>query len=419
MGAGPTTTIRIDPRVKKAANAVFDEIGISMSAAVNAFLKAVIRESGIPFSMKIEPLMAKTKEKALSKNAALNHAYAMKKDEFYTQYEDVAKEIECYEGVFKGKHVLCNCDDPFESAFFKYFIKHFNELGLKKLSSTCYSSSPLSGSEYPLEGGNGAYKTEVTRIPEDFFERPDGSLDLEALFSVQGNTLQRLDGDGDFRSPECVSLLKEADIVVTNPPFSLFREFVKLLEDYHKKFIILGNINASTCKEIFPLFRDDEVWYGDTIRSGDRKFYVPDDYPLRAANCGVDSNGRRFIRVKGVRWFTNIDNGRRHEALHLTCKFSPSLYPQYENYNAIEVNKTVNIPIDYDGYMGVPITFLDKYCPEQFEIVMLANGNARTNVDDDTLACVGYVHHPEDRGGVGIVNGKRVYARVIIRRRNP
>ncbi|WP_137652758.1 type II toxin-antitoxin system RelB/DinJ family antitoxin [Bifidobacterium moukalabense] len=418
MGTGPTTTIRIDPQVKKAANAVFGEIGISMSTAVNAFLKAVVRENGMPFEMKVEPSKVKMKANTFTKNAALNHAYAMKKDEFYTQYEDIAKEMKCYGDAFKGKHILCNCDDPFESAFFRYFVEHFDELGLKKLSSTCYSNSSLSGSEYPLEGGSSAYKAEVTRIPEDFLERPDGSLDLESLFSVQGNTLQRLDGDGDFRSPECVSLLEKADIVITNPPFSLFREFIRLLEDHRKKFIILGNINASTCKEIFPLFRDDKVWYGDTIRSGDRKFYVPDDYPLRAANCGVDSNGRRFIRVKGVRWFTNIDNGRRHEALRLTHNFDPSLYPQYENYNAIDVSKTINIPADYDGYMGVPITFLDKYCPEQFEIVMLANGNARTNVDGDMLTCVGYVHHPEDRGGVGIVNGKRVYARVIIRRRN-
>ncbi|AFU72055.1 adenine-specific DNA modification methylase [Bifidobacterium asteroides PRL2011] len=418
MGTGPTTTIRIDPRVKKAASDIFDQIGISMSAAVNAFLRAVIRENGIPFKMKAEPIKANEKAKVIAKNVTLNHAYAAKRDEFYTEYTDVAKEMKCYKDIFQGKHVLCNCDDPFESAFFRYFVKHFNDLGLEKLSSTCYSNSTLAGSEYPLEDGAGAYEAEVNEVPEVFLERPDGSLDLESLLAIQGNKLQRLDGDGDFRSSECVSLLKKADVVVTNPPFSLFREFIKLLQKYHKKYIILGNINASTYKEVFPLFRDDKVWYGDTIHSGDRKFYVPDDYPLKAANCGVELNGRKFIRVKGVRWFTNIDNGRRHKALCLTRNYDPSFYPQYANYNAIEVNKTTNIPADYFGYMGVPITFLDKYCPEQFEIVMLANGNARTSVDDATLTRVGYTRHPNDRGGVGIINNKRVYARVIIRRRD-
>ena len=414
MGAGPTTTIRIDPQVKDEANAVFDKLGISMSAAINAFLKATIREDGLPFSMKLDP----PRTANAPRNAELNHAYTRKRDEFYTQYEDIAKEMACYTDAFRGRHVLCNCDDPFESAFFRYFVRHFEDLGLSRISCTCYAESSLSGSEYPMEHGDAPYVAHVTEIPEDFLERPDGTLDLESLFALPGNSLKRLTGDGDFRSSECVELLKQADIVVTNPPFSLFREFMKLLEQTDRKYIILGNMNASTCKEIFPLFRDDKVWYGDTIRSGDRKFYVPDDYPLHAASCGIDPNGRRFIRVKGVRWFTNLDNGRRHEKLKLTRTYSPSAYPRYENYNAIDVGRTANIPADYAGYMGVPITFLDKYCPEQFEIVMLANGNARTNVDSDTLARVGYVRHPEDRGGVGIIDGKRVYARVIIRRRD-
>jgi hypothetical protein len=235
---------------------------------------------------------------------------------------------------------------------------------------------------------------------------------------MEGNSLVHLAGDGDFRSDECEALLKEADIVATNPPFSLFREYISLLEHHKKDFIILGNMNAATCKEVFPLFRDNKVWYGESIRSGDRKFYVPDGYPLNAAGCGIDERGRRFIRVKGVRWFTNLDTSRRHEPITLTKHYTPDEYPRYENYGAINVGRTQDIPVDYDGVMGVPITFLDKYSPDQFEIVMLANGNARTNVSSKTLAEVGYRPHSEDRGGVGIINGRRVYARILIRRKS-
>jgi hypothetical protein len=177
-------------------------------------------------------------------------------------------------------------------------------------------------------------------------------------------------------------------------------------------------MNAITTKEIFPLFRDNKVWYGESIRSGDRKFFVPDSYPLNAAGCGIDKNGRRFIRVKGVRWFTNLETNRRNESLELTCLYSSDKYPHYENYDAIEVGRTKNIPIDYDGIMGVPITFLDKYSPGQFDIIMLANGNARTNVSSETLSEVKYRPHPEDRGGVGIINGQRAYARILIRRKS-
>ncbi|WP_421446597.1 adenine-specific methyltransferase EcoRI family protein, partial [Agrobacterium tumefaciens] len=219
------------------------------------------------------------------------------------------------------------------------------------------------------------------------------------------------------RSDESESLLKDADVVVTNPPFSLFREYVSLLNRYKKDFIILGNMNASTYKEVFPLFRDDKVWYGETIRSGDRKFHVPDSYPFNSIGCGIDEKGRRFIRVTGVRWFTNLDTNKRHEHIALTRRYVSSEYPQYENYDAIDVGRTQNIPVDYEGIMGVPITFLDKYSPDQFEIIMLANGNARTNVSSRTLKEVGYRLHAEDRGGVGIVNGRRVYARILIRKK--
>lgn len=414
MSIKPTTTIRIDSNVKKRATAVFDEIGISMSAAINTFLKAVVREGSMPFDMAIK----NPKQHPVPRNATLNRAFIVKKDEFYTQYEDVAREIIKHREQLKGKTVFCNCDDPFESAFFRFFVLHFDMLGLAGLISTCYSSSPIAGNEYPLDGVTDAYKAVVTEVPDVSLERPDGSLDLELLFAMSGNSLMHLAGDGDFRSDECVDLLKEADVVVTNPPFSLFREYISLLERYEKKFIILGNMNAATYKEVFPLFRDNKVWYGESIRSGDRKFYVPDSYPLNASGCGIDERGRRYIRVKGVRWFTNLNISRRNEHLVLSHSFTPEKYPCYENYDAIEVGRTQNIPFDYGGLMGVPITFLDKYSPDQFEIVMLANGNARTNVSPKILKEVNYRQHPEDRGGVGIINGRRVYARILIRRKS-
>lgn len=414
MSIKPTTTIRIDLDVKRRASEVFDEIGIGMSAAINTFLKAVVREGTMPFDIKTEC----SKSKSKSGNATLNRAFIVKKDEFYTQYEDVAREMVKHREQLKGKTILCNCDDPFESAFFRFFVLHFNRFGLAGLTCTCYAGSPMAGREYPLEGGTGAYKAVVTEVPDESLVRPDGSLDLEYLFAMPGNSLEHLVGDGDFRSAECVALLKEADIVTTNPPFSLFREYISQLEYHEKNFIILGNMNAATCKEVFPLFRDNKVWYGESIRSGDRKFYVPDSYPLNAAGCGIDDKGRRFIRVKGVRWFTNLDTRRRHEPIVLTHRYTPEEYPRYENYDAIDVGRTQNIPFDYDGLMGVPITFLDKYSPDQFEIVMLANGNARTNVSFNTLSEVKYSLHPEDRGGVGIINGRRVYARILIRRKS-
>ena len=357
------------------------------------------------------------KSHVTSGNATLNRAFLVKKDEFYTQYEDVAREMVKHRRRLKGKTVFCNCDDPFESAFFRFFVLHFDKLEIKALVTTCFDESSFAGREYPLEGMTGAYKAVVTEVPEISLIRPDGSLDLEPLFAMPGNSLERLQGDGDFRSVECRELLDSADVVATNPPFSLFREFITQLVEYEKDFIILGNMNATTTKEIFPLFRDNRVWYGETIRSGDRKFHVPDNYPLNAASCGVDESGRRFIRVKGVRWFTNLETNRRHTPIELTRHYSPEDYPHFENYDAINVGRTQDIPCDYDGVMGVPITFLDKYSPEQFEIVMLANGNARTNVSPEVLAQVNYHAHAEDRGGVGIINGKRVYARILIRKK--
>lgn len=350
-----------------------------------------------------------------SSNFTLNQAFRNKKDEFYTMYEDVEKEMNCHKEQFFGKTVLCNCDDPFESAFFRFFVINFAKYGIKSLITTCYSNSSA-GKEYTMEGVAGAYKSIVREVPDISLVRLDDSLDLKALFAMQKNSLEFLAGDGDFRSPECEAILNEADIVVTNPPFSLLREYMSMLVKYNKQFIILGNMNAITCKELFPLVQEKLIWYGDSIKSGDRKFYVPDDYLLNASGCGVDANGRRFIRVKGVRWFTNMDTPTRHRPLDLHQKFRPELYPKYENYDAIEVGKTKNIPFDYDGVMGVPITFLDKYCPEQFDILMLANGNAKTNVSKEVLDKLRYKPHPNDRGGVGIINGQKTYARIMIQK---
>ena len=338
-------------------------------------------------------------------NKNLNAAKTAKKDEFYTQMTDIERELQHYWKHFQGKVVLCNCDDPYESNFFKYFALRFNQLGLKKLICTCYDGSPVAGTQLSLfsldaEGNEKktAYKVEITEVQDI---NGDGAVDLtdvESLIKNDHNVLSVLKGNGDFRSQECIELLKQADIVVTNPPFSLFREYVAQLVEYDKKFLIIGNINVVTYKEVFPLIRDNKMWLGPSITSGDRKFNVPEDYPLNAAGCGIDSDGKRYIRVKGVRWFTNLDHNKRHEELDLVCRYTSEEYPKYDNYNAINIGKTVDIPYDYDGYMGVPITFLDKYNPDQFEIIWQACGNTRASAPSDILKELQYKAHPEDRG---------------------
>lgn len=313
-----------------------------------------------------------------SKNADLGTAKTARKDEFYTQLTDIEKEMRYYRKHFAGKTVLCNCDDPFESNFFKYFVLNFNRLGLKKLIATCYTGSPIANQQLSLfdllgeTAGerNKPYKAIVTTVYDKTGDGGVSMPDIEALFKSGENTLSELNGDGDFRSPECLALLDEADIVVTNPPFSLFREYVSVLVKYEKKFIIIGNINAITYKEFFPLLKENKVWIGASIHSGDRAFFVPDDYPLDAAGCGIDEEtGRKYIRVKGVRWYTNLDIKQRHEEMILVKKYFPERYPTYDNYDAINVDATSDIPCDYGGIMGVPITFLDKYNPDQFEII--------------------------------------------------
>lgn len=311
-------------------------------------------------------------------NESLGNAVKAKKDEFYTLLTDIEKELRYYKKHFENKVVFCNCDDPFESNFFKYFVLNFNRLKLKKLICTCHSTSPVLGQQlslFDVIGGSEKnkskpYKAVVTKVYDVTGDGSINMFDVAELFKSGENELSELKGNGDFRSEECIELLKSADIVVTNPPFSLFREYVAQLMNYQKKFLIIGNIGAFTYKETFPLLMNNQMWIGISIHSGDRAFFVPDNYPLDAAGCGIDEEtGRKFIRVKGVRWFTNLDIKQRHEEMILIKKYTPVEYPKYDNYDAIEVSQTSDIPFDYSGIMAVPITFLDRYCPDQFKIL--------------------------------------------------
>ena len=366
-----------------------------------------------------------------SLNRGLGAAKAAKQDEFYTQYVDIQKEVEAYlefdPDTFRGKVVYCNCDDPFESNFFKYFAANFNKLGLKKLITTSYDGSPIAGQgtlfpEY--DEGNGKRqkpKALAVRLDHVKDEDGDGAANIEDVkLFLKRNKAARIAlkakgkyAGGDFRSAECIALLKEADIVVTNPPFSLFKEYIAQLAENSKKFLIIGNVQAITYLEIFPLIKDNKLWMGVSIHSGDREFRVPAHYPLKAAGWRVDENGVKYIRVKGVRWYTNLDHGRRHQVLPLmtmeeNLRFSKhkeikgkAAYDRYDNYDAIEVPFTDAIPSDYGGIMGVPVSFLDKYNPDQFEIV----GNSD---DGDMMRGIGvrplgreFIDAYRARGGTG------------------
>lgn len=402
--------------------------------------KKSVKKSAVKRAAKSTPADRAT-EKAEPKNQSLSAARSAKKDEFYTQYVDIHKEVEAYlefdADTFRDKIVYCNCDDPFESNFFKYFAANFNRLGLKKLICTSYDGSPLAGQmtlfdEYNAGNGHRKKPKAIAVIVDHVKdENNDGAADIEDVkLFLKKNKANRiaLKGNdqypgGDFRSPECIEYLKQADIVVTNPPFSLFREYVEQLVEYNKKLLVIGNIQAITYKEVFPLIRGDKLWMGVTIHSGDREFRVPDHYPLNAAGYRVDENGVKYIRVKGVRWWTNLDHGRRHQQLPLMSmsdhlKFSKHkeikgkrAYARYDNYNAIEVPYTDAIPSDYDGAMGVPITFLDKYSPEQFEI--LSSNDIRKN------STVPYKQHGLIKDKDSAINGKPVYVRIVIRHRKP
>jgi uncharacterized Rmd1/YagE family protein len=330
-----------------------------------------------------------------SKNKNLHQAKTSKKDEFYTQLTDIEKELKHYRHHFAGKVVYCNCDDPRVSNFFHYFSYNFEKLGLKKLITTCYKNqNPDLFSKHDSE--------------KAIYLEYEGDKNANGVPDPAEIGIRPLKGDGDFRSKECIELLKQADIVVTNPPFSLFREYVAQLIEYDKKFVIIGNQNAITYKEIFKLIKENKIWLGPSIHSGDREFGVPKDYPLNAAGCRVDENGNKFIRVKGVRWFTNLDYNERHEDLILYKTYNPEEYPKYDNYDAIEVSKVADIPIDYDGVMGVPVTFLDKYNPEQFEIVGMA---ASAGYDKDIVG-ITFLGHKDARP---LLNSKNTYARIFIK----
>ncbi|MCD7722153.1 MAG: adenine-specific methyltransferase EcoRI family protein [Prevotellaceae bacterium] len=339
-------------------------------------------------------------------NSSLTEAKRAKKDEFYTQFQDIAAELRHYSRHFRGKTVLCNCDDPYESNFFKYFALKFNELGLRRLICTCYDGSPIAQTELRFlpsgepeqtqrKEAHKAYHLELTEVSD---MNGDGAVDLRDVEELlKRQQPERLEGNGDFRSRECLALLEQADIVVTNPPFSLFREYLAKLIEYGKQFLIIGNVNAITYKEVFPLIKENKLWLGYGFTAGNAYFFTPfkEDYGKGV----LMENG--LVKFRNCTWFTNLDHSKRHEPLDLYKHYTPEEYPRYDNYDAINVDKTSDIPLDYQGVMGVPITFLDKYCPEQFEIVELPN-----------TSIPGVIKNAE-----GKINGKITYARLLIRRK--
>jgi len=338
-------------------------------------------------------------------NETLGKAKKNKADEFYTQMPDIEAELRHYKEHFRGKVVLCNCDDPYESNFFKYFAMNFNFLGLKKLIATSFSDSPVAFGQLPLfeiqnlknrpSGEKPACKIVITEVED---QNADGAVDLadvERLLKNGKNALTLLEGDGDFRSAECVELLKQADIVVTNPPFSLFREYMAQLVDFDKKFLIIGSKNAITYKDIFKLIKENKLWLGNGFPNGNAFFSIPSEYAREWAD-GVYNPVTGCVKFRNVGWFTNLDFPKRHESLTLYKRYTPEEYPTYDNYDAINVDKVAEIPCDYDGAMGVPITFLDKYNPDQFEIIKFRKGN-----DEKDLT----------------INGKSPYFRILIRRK--
>jgi hypothetical protein len=329
----------------------------------------------------------------MANNTNLGAAKAAKNDEFYTQYADIQKEVNAYleynPDTFRDKTVLLPCDDPEWSNFTRFFAQNFERLGLKRLISTSYAVESKKYKDYEptlFETGSPWFDADKTRIKGKIFEltrdtNGSGRIDIDDL------EWHYLEGDGDFRSPEVCALRDQSDIIVTNPPFSLFREFLEWCLCVQKSVLIIGNMNAVTYREVFPLIKENKLWYGPSISSGDREFMIPDSYPIDASGWRVDDKGRKFIRVKGVRWFTNIEHGRRHEPLQLmtmqdNLRFSKhkdirgQQYIHYANYDAIDVPYTDAIPDDYEGIMGVPITFLDKYCPEQFIIIGQTQGDS-------------------------------------------
>lgn len=309
-------------------------------------------------------------------NQLLQKAKKLKKDEFYTQLVDIESELQYYKVHFDGKTVFCNCDNPKTSNFYKYFVNNFKSLGLKRLIAACY-----------VESANNLFEQQNSTQKGFYCEYDgDGSQPI----------IQYFEGDGDFRSRESIELLKKSDIVVTNPPFSLFREYVAQLVRYDKKFLIIGNVNAITYKEIFKLIQENKAWLGVNLGRGISGFIVPDNYELYGTETRIDSIGNKIISPNNCLWLTNLDNFCRHEDVVLTKTYfgNETYYPKYDNYDGINVDKTQDIPLDYQGYMGVPITFLHKFNPNQFEIVKFRKGN-----DEKDLS----------------INGKCPYFRILIK----
>ncbi len=361
-------------------------------------------------------------------NKNLGAARKAKNDEFYTQFHDIQKEIDAYleynKKAFVGKVVYCNCDDPFESNFFKYFVLNFKTLQLKSLITTSYKPSPVANTTLGLYGDDKTLQPEKGRpkvTANKFIINSVGDINGDGSFSIQDmaeqlkankhNEWQPLKGEGDFRSEECVELLKQSDIVVTNPPFSLFREYVSQLVEYNKKFVIIGNMNAITYKEIFPLIKNDKLWLGNGFHAGNAYFATPN---VRDFASGVYDKKTGLVKFRNVVWFTNMDHGKRHQQLSLMTmadnrKFnkkvikSETAYKKYDNYDAIEVPFTDAIPSDYDGVMGVPISFLDSYNLSQFEIL-----GANRGVDQDPSGVYGRSTY---------INGKETFKRLFIRHR--
>lgn len=352
-------------------------------------------------------------------NKSLHAAVLAKQDEFYTQLTDIEKEMRHYRKHFQGKIVFCNCDDPFESNFFKFFVLNFNRLGLKKLIATCYTGSPIANKQFSIfdvfgEGEqreNKPYKAIVTSIYDKTGDGGVDMLDVAELFKSGENELSELKGDGDFRSPECLALMDEADIVVTNPPFSLFREYICTLMEHKKKFIIIGNQNAIKYRDIFPFFINNELWLG--YNNGDMAFTVPDDYEPKETRYWQDETGQKWRSMGNIAWFTNLDIKKRHEDLILVKRYNSKDYPHYDHFDAIDISRVAEIPCDYSGLMGVPITFMDKYNPDQFEIVDLLNRyTVMDSQNTNEFVRENHLHSCN-------VNGVAKFSRIVIRNRHP
>jgi hypothetical protein len=366
-------------------------------------------------------------------NKLLHKAKGSKNDEFYTQFSDIQKEIEAYleydPNTFKDKIVYSNCDDPYESNFFRYFVLNFNKLGLKQLITTSYKPSPVANTQLQMFGDDktlihskGRPKITANKIIINEVGDIDGDgefnlMDVaKQLKTNKHNEWQPLKGDGDFRSNECIDLLKKSDIIVTNPPFSLFTEYVKQLFDFNKKLLIIGNINCITYKEVFLKIKNNEIWLGNGMGRWISGFIVPKSYDLFGTEARIDENGNRVVSTNNCLWITNLDHGRRHQPLSLMTmadnkrfnnKISKSeyCYKKYDNYDAIEVPYTDSIPSDYDGVMGVPITFLDKYNPDQFEIVGCSYDYGRPDNWNKNINMS------------GTINGVAIYKRILIKHR--